>query len=497
VTPRDVMVAVAERWHDHPDLFVREVFDLTPATPDEWQDEALQALGRQDVSRLAVKSCKGPGKTCFLAWAILWFLTTRHLSLVGATSITGDNLSDNLWAELSRWMHRSTLLSSIFEWTKTRVQSRERPADWFATARTWPKQANEQSQADALAGLHADHIMFCLDEAGGIPQAVAVTAEAILANEGGEAKLLITGNPTHLEGPLYRACNADRAHWYLVTITGDPDNPKRSPRISLEYARQQIQSYGRDNPWVQVNILGEFPPSSINSLLGIEEVEVAMRRKPPMETWDFAQRRLGVDAARFGDDPWVIFPRQGLMSWMPQVMRNPRTTDVAARIQQVASRWKPEFIFVDDTGHWGHGTLDICLQAGLPVIPVIYSQKSTNPRYSNVRSQMYLAMAEWVQRGGALPNAPDLVAELTTPTYTYLGGAFVLEPKDEIKKRLGRSPNLADALAQTFFFPDQPADMVARFKDRHHARTTREEMSEERDRFRARTEFDPFEVGHA
>jgi hypothetical protein len=100
-----------------------------------------------------------------------------------------------------------------------------------------------------------------------------------------------------------------------VTITGDPDDPKRSPNISLDYARQQIASYGRENPWVMVNVLGQFPPSSINALLGVEDVEAAMKRHLLRHQYDWAQKRLGIDVARFGDDRTIIFPRQGLASF--------------------------------------------------------------------------------------------------------------------------------------------------------------------------------------
>jgi hypothetical protein len=65
-------------------------------------------------------------------------------------------------------------------------------------------------------------------------------------------------------------------------------------------------------------------------------------------------------------------------------------------------------------------------------------------------------MAEWVKGGGALPHLPDLVAELTTPTYSFQGDRMQIEPKEQIKKRLGRSPDLADALALTFAWPVVP-----------------------------------------
>ncbi|MBA3638644.1 MAG: hypothetical protein M3541_00295 [Acidobacteriota bacterium] len=81
-------------------------------------------------------------------------------------------------------------------------------------------------------------------------------------------------------------------------------------------------------------------------------------------------------------------------------------------------------------------------------------------RYKNRRAEIWFEMAEWIKRGGALPNLPELVAELVTPTYTFNGGKFQLEEKDQIKRRLGRSPDLADALACTFAMPDMPNDIA-------------------------------------
>jgi hypothetical protein len=69
---------------------------------------------------------------------------------------------------------------------------------------------------------------------------------------------------------------------------------------------------------------------------------------------------------------------------------------------------------------------------------------------------MWIEMQKWVRKGGRLPNVPELVGELITPTYTFSNGQFVIEEKDQIKERLGRSPDLADALALTFAIPDMP-----------------------------------------
>jgi len=204
---------------------------------------------------MAMKACKGPGKTAILAWVSWLFLATRPHPKIAATSVSGDNLSDNLWSEMAKWQGKSKFLKEMFVWTKTRIFAKHHPETWFMSARSWSKAADPSKQADTLAGLHADYIMFILDEVGGIPDAIVATAEAALAT-GIECKLVMAGNPTQTSGPLYRACTKEKHLWWNISITSDPEDPKRTPRVSIEWAKQQIEKYGRDNPWVLVNAFG-------------------------------------------------------------------------------------------------------------------------------------------------------------------------------------------------------------------------------------------------
>ncbi len=164
-------------WREHPDIFVREVFRVEP---DAWQDEILKAFPHHP--RMAMKAAKGVGKTCILAWLCWNFLLTRPYPKIAATSITGDNLADNLWTEMAHWMGKSQMLSSSFTWTKTRIFSNDHSETWWMSARPWSKSADTAQQGNALAGLHADYIMFVLDESGGIPDAVMASAEAALSS---------------------------------------------------------------------------------------------------------------------------------------------------------------------------------------------------------------------------------------------------------------------------------------------------------------------------
>lgn len=440
-----------KKWREDPVSFVVECFG---AQPDPWQIDVLKAFPQNN--RVAMKAAKGCGKSTILAWLAWNFLATRPHPKIAATSITADNLADGLFPEMAKWQARSAFLTEAFEWTKTRIFAKESPENWFLSARTWPRTANTTQQADTLAGLHADYLLFILDEVGGIPDSVMAAAEAGLAT-GIETKIIMAGNPTHLEGPLYRACTSERHLWWVAEITGDPDDPKRSSRISIQWAREQIEKWGKDSPWTLVNVFGRFPPSSLNTLLGPDEVQAAMNRHVPKDKYEWSQKRIGVDVARFGSDMTVLFPRQGLAAFNPVEMRNARTNEIAARIVAAKAKWGSELEFVDDTGGWGAGVIDSLIQAGYPAMPINFSGKPMDPRYLNKRCEMHFLMAEWIKRGGALPKIPQLARELTTPTYCFQNGKFCIEEKAQIKDRLGFSTDYSDSLALTFALPDMPA----------------------------------------
>jgi len=466
------------RWRWHPDQMVRELFR---AEPDPWQLEGLQAFPH--TNRIAFVASKGPGKTTELAWFAWNFLITRLFPKVGATSVSEDNLDDNLWPEMAKWQAMAPLLMQQFAWSKTRIVYKEAPENWFMTARTWPKTADPQRQASTLAGLHADYTLFILDESGSIPQAVMTTAEASLAS-GLENKVVQAGNPEMLSGPLYTAATTQAHLWLVIRINGDPDDPRRSTRVSLQWAREQIELYGRDNPWVMVNVLGQFPPSSLNALLGVEDVNAAMTRHLRTNQYEFAQKRLGIDVARFGDDRTVIFPRQGRACFRPKVMRHKRDAAVSVHIATAVIVAKEAFgseqEFMDATGGWAAGARDILVDGGYPVYEVQFAAPAIQKnRYYNRRAECWFEMAKAIKGGAALPLLPEMVGELTEPTYSFRDGKFLLEPKELIKARIGRSPDLAEALATTYALPEMPAQAVAELRSSGHARRDKDPYEDE------------------
>jgi hypothetical protein len=445
-------------YRDRPSIMVKNLFGIEP---EPWQREALDIFPTSP--RIAMKASKGVGKTALESWLIWNFLLTRPHPKIACTAIDAKNLSDNLWTELALWRSKSPLLTNMFEWTKTRIFHKEYPETWWCSARTWSKSADKNAQSNTLAGLHADYIMFVLDESGGMPEAIMASAEAALSSCK-EGHIVQAGNPTHLEGPLYSACTKERRLWKIVEINADPDSPTRASRVSIDWAREQIEKYGRNNPWVLVNVFGQFPPASLNALIGPDEVEAAMKRYYRAHEIGNASKVLGVDVARFGDDASVICRRQGIQVFPFHRYRNIDSTQGAGAVSRIWQDFGAHACFIDDTGGFGSGWIDRLISLGRGPIGVHFAGKPHNPsRFVNKRAEMYFDAVEWIRRGGALPDdSHELLAALTQTTYSFQGDKILLEPKDDIKVKLGYSPDECDAFVLSFAEPVIAPDPLPR-----------------------------------
>lgn len=439
------------RWKRDPIAFVREVLR---AEPDVWQAKALEDY--RDYDRVALVACKGPGKSTVMSWIGWHFLTVNINPKVIATSITGDNLKDGLWTEFALWQQKSLLLKEMFQWQSERIFLKETPETWWASARTWPKDADKTTQANAIAGLHANKILFLLDEVAEYPEGVVAAAEAALST-GESCKMVVAGNPTTVSGPLYRIATKDAKHWRVHHITGDPNRADRAPRVSKEWAKQQREQWGIDSNYYRINVLGEFPLAGQDQLIDITHVRRAVGQHVSPPEYQNEARVLGLDVARFGTDRSVLFPRQGPVAFAPTVYRELDLMDLVGRTMNFVDKWRPDAVFVDQTG-LGSGVVDRLRELGAPVIGVEAGSKALRKGYRNKRVEMWVAVRDWLKLPStALPNIPELIGELTAPSYKFdSAGVMTLESKADLKARGLNSPDLADALALTFAAPVLP-----------------------------------------
>jgi len=80
------------------------------------------------------------------------------------------------------------------------------------------------------------------------------------------------------------------------------------------------------------------------------------------------------------------------------------------------------------------------------------SQAAQEGEFGLLRDQLWWAVREWLRTdpGAMLPPDAQLADELSAPTYHTRRGKLIVSNKDELRDRLGRSPDRADALCLTF-----------------------------------------------
>lgn len=434
-------------WRVDPVRFVLEGLD---ATPQPWQAEALYGLAER--KQAAIRSCHGPGKTTLGAWAIWWFLSTRGGVRAPCTAPTNHQLRDVLWPEIGKWLARSPLLQQFFEWQATRIVYKRDPNDRFAVAVVG-------STPEALAGFHAEHLLYVVDEASGIPDEMMAAVEGARTNLG--AYVLMLSNPTRRTGYFFDAFHKNRALWYTQHVSH-----KDSDRVSDEYAERMAAQYGRDSSVYQVRVLGDFPTESVDALLALDvaerAIELALEPVGPVV--------LGVDVARFGDNESVILERQGPVVREIETHRGKRVTELTGLVIQAIRRTKAERVYIDEPG-LGGGLVDGLVEAqargdidpGVAIIPVNVGRAAVaTESFVNLRAESYWRVKRLFETFSiSIPADDPLIAQLTTIQWrTRPDGKIVIESKDDMRHRRVASPDRADALVLTYVEGESTAELA-------------------------------------
>lgn len=434
-----------------------------------WQEDIMQVIGKhlQDPKtrhtplQIAVASGHGPGKSCIVAMVVDWALSTCVGAKVVVTANTENQLRTKTWPEVTKWV-RNSVNAHWFENTATAVISieKEQSLNWRADAIPW-----SENNTEAFAGLHnaGKRLVLLFDEASAISDKVWEVAEGAMTDADTEIIWLAFGNPTQNTG-RFRECFGKFKHRW-VTRQIDSRTVEGTNKAQIQ---TWIDDYGEDSDFVRVRVRGEFPRSGSLQFIPSNTVEAARLRPPAAYPKDV--RVMGVDVARFGDDASCICFRQGRdaasIRW--EVMRSVDTMTLAAKVAEMAERYKPDAIFVDGGGVGG-GVVDRLRMLRVPVIEVQFGAKADRAQdtlsgpvhYANKRAEMWGYMRDWLV-GGSIPDHPDLADELTGVQYGYVfkdgRDVIMLEKKSDMKKRGLSSPDMADSLALTFAYPVQSVD---------------------------------------
>lgn len=167
---------------------------------------------------------------------------------------------------------------------------------------------------------------------------------------------------------------------------------------------------------------------------------------------------IGVDVARFGDDKTVFCYRRGRLVVKLEARSGLSTVEVANYLMAEIRDLHPAKIFID-VGANGAGVYDILVDRGMGeiLVGVNFGGKAIyDDRYFNKRAEMWGEANEWLKQElpVQIPNDEELLDDLCSVNKKYDSkGRLQLESKEEVKKRIGRSPDRADAFVLTFAEP--------------------------------------------
>lgn len=168
------------------------------------------------------------------------------------------------------------------------------------------------------------------------------------------------------------------------------------------------------------------------------------------------QTAVGVDVARGGADKTVLVPRYGAWFGMPQKHKGSDTPDGTL----VAGLTMKELINggyanIDVIGV-GASVYDVCRLHHADVRAINFAagsnakDKSGRLAFVNVRAAAYWGLREALDPvsgdGLMLPPDAEMVADLTAAKWSMRVSGIQIESKEDIVKRLGRSPDVGDAV---------------------------------------------------
>jgi hypothetical protein len=233
------------------------------------------------------------------------------------------------------------------------------------------------------------------------------------------------------------------------------DNPVLS---ATDYGRR-LDALPED---IRRAIMGDFSATAITDPYQvIPRAWVDAARARWVDSPEPAPDMLGVDPARGGRDQTVIAARRG--NWFaPLIVLPGRSTPdggaVAAEVMAATSAPVP--VVLDVIGI-GSAVYDALVANGVPVTPFNAAEASTwrdrsgRLRMANVRAEAYWRLREALDPGSgmdiALPPDDDLREELIAPRWSLTLRGVLLEPKSEVARRIGRSPDRADAVVMALW----------------------------------------------
>jgi len=476
-------------WHTYQGDWNKFARDIFRVRLDKKQQEILYAI--QENRLISIRSGHARGKDFLAAVASLCFLYLFTPSKVISTAPTGHQVDSIMMSEISK-IHSQAVVPMPGIVLSRRIKfPGEENADWFLEG----FKARDKA-VEAWSGRHSPNLFVVVTEASGLEDLAFSAIEGILT--GRNPKLLIVFNPHRKKGIAYKSTKSARYKKFDLSCLNAPNVKAKKElipgQVDYEWVKDKIDRWCKEiekdefqkdiydfefeekyyrpcdpNDDFLVKVLGEFPREDEGSVIPLIWCEKAVERwhelRDKINTKEIPCR-WGVDVAGMGRDNTIYAPRyNNFVDKLIIEISNDHMV-VAGKIKNFltdTSREVEDEAFIDAIGE-GAGVYSRCREQKLRVTACKgsmsgkgfrdYTQQRT---FANMRAYTWWAVRDALNPKGefnlAIPPDDLLVEELTEPTFEYRsnGTIMIKEDNTEIAESLGRSPDRADALRNTFW----------------------------------------------
>lgn len=469
VLPLDVITPLeSDKYLHDPVGWAERFIDFRGSELGPYQTRIMGKL--MEKHRVAARSPHGAGKSTTAAITVIWFAYTRDQAGIDwkviTTATAWRHLTIYLWPEIHKWIRR-------VKWDELGMRPpdpRKELLDLRLKLKHGAASAVASDEAVNIEGAHADSILYLFDESKAIPNATWDAAEGALSggNDDGslpEAFVLAISTPGPPSGRFYdiHQRKPGTRDWHPMHIR--VQEAIRAGRINESWVEQRKLQWGEESALYKNRVLGEFHAQDEDSVIPLSWIEVAVER---WHEWDEDGRKpihgahvVSVDVARGGQDKTAISIRSG---HCVEKITQHNFADTMKTTALAASKIQHGQTAIVDSMGVGAGVIDRLRELKLRAVPYTGSAKtnamdaSREFGFTNTRSAAYWNMRELLDPSREsqimLPDNDQLLADLTAPRWDITSGApprIKVEPKEEVGKRLGHSPDTADSVVMSFW----------------------------------------------
>lgn len=481
-------INIFQSWQRDWNKFAVEVLNVRL---DKEQQEILSLTQHNKLVAVASGTARGKDYVAACCALCFFYLTPKfnekgemvENTKVALTAPTGRQVKNIMTPEVRRLMRGAKVLPGRLVADDIRTENEE----WFLTG----FKAGDDN-TEAWSGFHASNTMFVVTEASGIAEQ---TFNAIEGNLQGNSRLLIVFNPNVTTGYASRAMASPRFKSVRLNSLNAENVVRKknifSGQVDYEWVKDKVEQWTtrineesfneglgdfkfegglyRPNDLFRVKVLGMFPTTSEGMLIPYEWVELANKRWVKLQEENFKPKSdliLGLDVAGMGRDSSVLVHRYGnYVSHFDSHQSGGKADHmhVAGMVAKVLNNNPRVPVYIDTIGEGAGVFSRLKEQDFVTVYSTKFSESSKNLtdvtgqyEFVNMKAYLYWAVRDWLDPANknepALPPNDGLLEEITNLKWEFQSnGKIIMEKKSDLEKRLKRSPDYFDTLANTFY----------------------------------------------